>query len=151
MDNANNSLPLLPPTAAEVAQVIGREKTLLLAKSIRHRSLYVPKTLPESHWLRDIIGDEAAARLVAEFQGMQVPLAKCTRLAGAARNAKIYEMRARGASVPDISKYYGICESTIWTILYRQRGKRASPRRPSRSKHMAQDQTMPHSATPIAQ
>lgn len=109
----------LPPTAQVVAEVIGRDRTLVLARTVKFRSLYVPKRLPARHWLRDVLGDQPAEALVQEFQGMQLPLARCATVFKAERNRRVMSMREAGASVREIGLALGIPESTVWTVIYR--------------------------------
>ncbi len=111
----------LPPTAQVVAEVIGRDMTLRLARAVKFRSLYVPKYLPTRHWLRDVLGDQAAETLAHEFQGMQLPLARCSNVYRADRDRKILAMREQGQSAKDIACALDLKESTVWTVIYRKR------------------------------
>lgn len=113
---------VLPRTAQVVAEVIGSDSTLKLAHTCgRFRSFYVPKQLREGHWLRSVVGDEAAEALVAEFQGMQLPLAKCSRVAKAMRNDRIARMKRAGASASEIGRVLEMPASSVRTVLQRQR------------------------------
>jgi hypothetical protein len=81
----------LPGTLLEVAEVIGEEQALYLVQNWPkafvagkpgHRSLrvfvYVPKKLPESHALIDVLGREDAQRMVSVFGGEQLQLPNCS-------------------------------------------------------------------------
>lgn len=109
----------LPPTAQVVAEVIGRDATLRLARCVKFRSLFVPKSLPANHWLRDVLGDDAAERLSGEFPSMQLPLARCSNVYRADRDRRILAMREEGHSGEAIAKALGIPKSTVWTVVYR--------------------------------
>lgn len=110
----------LPPTAQVVADVIGREDTLRLARAVKFRSLYVPKQLPARHWLRDVLGDHTAELLAQEFQGMQLPLARCSNVYRADRDARIISMRENGQTAKEIARALNLKESTVWTVIYRK-------------------------------
>lgn len=110
----------LPPTAQVVAEVIGRDATLTLARCVKFRSLFVPKNLPPRHWLRDVIGDQAAERLSNEFPSMQLPLARCANVYRADRDRRILEMRANGIEPRRIAAQLNMPESTVRTVIYRK-------------------------------
>ena len=109
----------LPPTAQAVADVIGRDATLTLARSVKFRSLYIPKRLPAGHWLRDVLGDQAAEALAEEFQGMQLPLARCANVFREERDRRILNLKREGTPVKDIARTIGMPESTVWKVVYR--------------------------------
>ena len=116
----------LPPTAQVVADVIGRELTLRLARSVKFRSLYVPKRLPRVHWLRDVIGDDAAETLAEKFQGMQLPLARCANAARAARDSRILALADEGQSAAAIGRRLGTPARTVRNVLGRYRSGAAA-------------------------
>ena len=107
----------LPSTAQEVADVIGREATLTLARSVKHRCLYVPKTTQSRHsasgerscaWIERTIGIDLTAKLVKEFGGMQLPLARCACVIIAERRAKIRAAFEAGKTSREIALEHGI-------------------------------------------
>lgn len=111
----------LPPTAQVIADVIGRDATLALARAAKCRSVYIPQRLPRSHWLRSVVGENAAEMLSEEFPGITLPLAKCAGVVKAERNRIIAELSARGMKQREIGRRLGIPESTVQTVLYRMR------------------------------
>jgi DNA-binding NarL/FixJ family response regulator len=109
----------LPPTAQVIADIIGRERTLRLARAVRFRGVYIPADMPARHWLRAVVGDSAAEALSREFGGIQLPLAKCSNVYRAERDRRILAMRGQGQTVKTIARTLNLNESTVRTIIYR--------------------------------
>lgn len=109
----------LPPTAQVLAEVIGAEQTIRLARRAKNRSIYIPKKLTPWHWLRAVLGDDDAEKLSAEFPGMCLPLAKCHSVIVAERNRRIADSRAQGLSCRQIAERIGLPKNTVQTIAYR--------------------------------
>jgi hypothetical protein len=109
----------LPPTAQAVADVIGRDLTLKLAREVRFRSLYVPFKLDEHHWISRCIGYPAARRLQSEFVGMLLPLAKCRDIAISERNRRIVDAHIKGVTKAAIASLLGISVRTVQDVVMR--------------------------------
>lgn len=107
----------LPPTAQEVADIIGREATLALARKVKHRCLYVPKHMPPDYWIRREIGDELANKLQKIFAGEQVPLAKCKSIACEQRRIGIEAAFHEGKSVQEIALMFGLSTQHLYQNL----------------------------------
>lgn len=114
---------VLPPTAQVIADVIGRDKTLTLARATQCRSIYIPQRLNPAHWLVAVVGSEAAQKLIKEFPSCCLPLAKCSSVVKAERNKKIAELSAEGLTVAEIARRLGVNKNTVQTICYRMRFK----------------------------
>lgn len=117
----------LPPTVQAVADVIGMELALKLAREVRFRSLYVPFKLDEHHWISRCIGYPAALRLQAEFVGMLLPLANCRYYyrarALAERNRRIVDAHSKGIARADIAGLLGISLRTVQDVIQRAEKK----------------------------
>ncbi|GFM34042.1 hypothetical protein [Desulfovibrio subterraneus] len=107
----------LPETAQVVADIIGREGALALARACKCRSLYIPKRLPLDHWLRDVVGDAHAEALSKEFPGFILPMAKCANVIRAERDKRILSMRREGMSAATIAARIGVAERTVYTVV----------------------------------
>ncbi len=84
----------LPPTAQEVANVIGHEAALALALSSQNRNLYVPKgRLGSDSYLVATIGRERAELLQREFPGMLLPMATCRATKEALIREKMIQLK----------------------------------------------------------
>ncbi len=118
-----SSEPPLPPSAQVVAEVIGREKTLLLARTICHRHFYVPKVYPIGHWIPALVGRETAALLQHTFGGELVDLAKCTSLARAERNKEIVRDILAGDLLHTVAQRYRLTPRAISYVLEANRFK----------------------------
>ena len=111
----------LPITAQVIADVIGTEKALTLARATQCRSVYIPQRLNPDHWLVEVVGTDAAQKLIAEFPSCCLPLAKCSSVVKAKRNKRIAELSAQGLYPTEISRRLGVSRNTVKTILYRMR------------------------------
>ncbi len=61
-----------PPTfksaiLREIAEIIGADSTLKLAKAVGGTRVYIPATVHAGHWLTQTIGIDAAQKLAAHF------------------------------------------------------------------------------------
>jgi len=120
----------LPETAQVIAEVIGREMTLHLAKHLKYenlhharrgqcRLLYVPKIkkMTDDFWLVKIIGTENALKLQKEFGGCLLTLASCHETLIGERNYKICNGFKAGKSVTELSSLFGLSERSIYYIV----------------------------------
>lgn len=123
----------LPDTAQAIADVIGREATLHLAKHLRYdhlvtsrstcRLLYIPKKkrLTQDYWLVQVIGLDKATLMQEQFGGCLLSLAKCADTLRGERNAKIVNAYKAGKSVPEIAALFGLAQRTISDIVFNYR------------------------------
>ncbi len=123
----------LPDSAQAIADVIGREATLHLARNLPYnhiitnggtcRLLYIPKkkTLTNDYWLVKVIGLEKAKLLQEQFGGCLITLAKCADTLRGERNAKIVNAYKAGKSVGEIAALFGLAQRTIADIVYNSR------------------------------
>lgn len=120
----------LPNSVREIAEVLGREKTLYMigklprAKSKDHPSgmpiLYVPKSLKLDHELVKLLGWEDANKLVKAFGGEILQPAPCTSIIKAFRHKVIRDMAKRGMKQKLIAVQADVSTSMVAKIL---RGK----------------------------
>lgn len=106
----------LPRTVAELANVIGRDKALLLAGTCRG-SIYVPKKLREDHRLVQLLGDASAKALVKEFGGILLYVAKCAKLRADWRNQAVRKWAAQGVPHEALADLAGLTTRHIANIL----------------------------------
>ena len=99
-----NELSPLPPTAQEIADVIGRAATLAIAARATHRCVYVPKHEAPDHWIAQLIGAELFSKMQHVFAGEQLPLAKCSEIARHERNASVCAMYRDGRTINEIAR-----------------------------------------------
>jgi hypothetical protein len=95
----NSEIPL-PPTAQDIAEIIGEESALAIAFTTRHRCVYVPtdkpnKRLPSHSYLVRTIGEEKAKLLQRHFGGMLLPMATCHHTKQALIRAKIQQLKTQ--------------------------------------------------------
>ncbi len=114
----------LPPSAQEIADVIGRDRAMALIGKlppVPGRSwrvcLYVPKRIGPDHPLVHLAGWRDANLLVREFGGMILQPAKCGHLYRNHRILMVRTMRAAGASVAAIADLFDISQRQVFNIL----------------------------------
>ncbi|MFT6772656.1 MAG: hypothetical protein ACJA1L_000361 [Paracoccaceae bacterium] len=110
----------LPPSAQEIADVIGRDRALFLigqlpvsgARSWR-RVVYIPKRMPLDHPLVALMGWHDAEKLRRTFGGEILQPSNCNCVARAWRNRVICSMAADGDDVVAIAD---AVSSTVWVV-----------------------------------
>lgn len=101
-----------PQGLIDIAEVIGPECALLLARHVGGIASYVPKEPQSSHKLAPIIGLPALRMLAAEYGGMWLEVPKYA--AAKSKKAKIRRLLKDGASARETALQ---CDSTRrWVI-----------------------------------
>lgn len=115
-----NSEAQLPESVQEIADVIGRDKALILA-GMANGCMYVPqpRRMTTEHWIAQTIGHEAAVELSTEFPGFILKLATCRFVYTHWRNQRIWELHQNGVSNGDIAELFSITERHIRNIINR--------------------------------
>lgn len=115
---------LLPPSAQEIAEVIGREKTLRLIGSLPRTMtrpwrvcFYVPKVMPLDHWLVVLLGVRDAERMRYEFGGMILQPSSCSHLWRMHRNRGVHTMAAQGYTQAQLAECFELSDKHIRAIL----------------------------------
>jgi len=130
--------PELPYSAQVIADLIGREATLKLAKATKNRKLYVPVTMCaghdvvrcgrtskekrprctcRGHWIADVVGDEMAVALSKIFGGETLDLAPCYYVHAVERNREIRDAWIAGVSAPELMRVHGMSRRAIGYIV----------------------------------
>ena len=112
----------LPSTMQEIATVIGREATLLIAIKTPYRTIYIPKSPAPDHWIARLIGQERWAVMQREFSGIQLVVAKCSDIARAERDDEIRRGFKSGKTRAWLSIEYGLTPRRIRSILDASQG-----------------------------
>jgi hypothetical protein len=114
----------LPQSAQEIADVIGREKTLLLIGRLPRSpsrgwrvNLYVPKRMPLDHWLIELLGFEDAEKLRRMFGGEILQPSNCNHIARAFRNREVRRMAAEGLPAHQIAAVVDLTPRQVRNIL----------------------------------
>ncbi|WP_170181914.1 helix-turn-helix domain-containing protein [Phreatobacter stygius] len=112
----------LPPRLMEIAEAAGTKAALSLGVAYAGRRFYVPKRLGQQHPLTQLLGLEAARKLVSLFGGETVLIPPA--LAGEARRRReaIIRMSAAGASQTEIAHALGIDRTTVQRNQQKARG-----------------------------
>ncbi len=117
----------LPETAQVIADIIGRQPTLILASMCKHRKLYVPTSFRPDYWITRAIGEDLAKRLHREFRGISLDLARCHAIHIRERNAMIRRQYREGHSILDIIREHRMSLRAVRYVLagYDGRSKEA--------------------------
>jgi hypothetical protein len=99
----------LPPTLAKMAELAGLPAALAVAEAKGGREVYIPRRAPDSHWLVEAVGREAADKIGSHFgdQRLQLPLGPRKFYARARRRAA--ELLKGGASLNTVVDQTGVC------------------------------------------
>lgn len=117
----NNDTPppmpiCLPSSVSVLADVVGRDLALRLAAHYRDR-MYVPRRLRPGHPLISILGDEAAAKLVKEWGGINMRVANCSLATKGPRDDRIRELAAQGMDRGKIAMMFGLSRRMVEYII----------------------------------
>lgn len=110
----------LPPSVAEIANIIGREKALVLAGACKG-ALYVPKRLKDGHKLIGLIGEKSARELCKEWGGILLYIATCAKLRADWRNNAIRKWSAQGVCQEALAELAGLTVRHVANILSENR------------------------------
>lgn len=113
---ANDPHADLPPSVAEIADVLGRAKALTLAGACGG-VLYVPQRLTPDHKIVRIVGQEAGDKLVQVYGGCVVYLATCAKLRAGWRNDAIRKWAAQGVTRRALAELTGLTERQVLNVL----------------------------------
>lgn len=108
---------MLPPALREVADVIGLEPTLRLFERYAGWRVYVPAAASADCELANVIGLDAAQRLVAYAPMQYLWVPAWTEAVRARRAAEIHARRAAGERPEDLARAYGITVRHVYKIL----------------------------------
>lgn len=114
----------LPGCAQEIADVIGREKTLYLIGQLPRSTsrswrvvLYIPKRLPADHDLVKLLGWEDADKLRRHFGGEILQPSNCRVVYRKARNANARRMAAEGMPINQIADILDLTPRQVRNVL----------------------------------
>lgn len=114
----------LPPSLAEIAEVIGREKALLLVGSLpqsgsrpHRKCLYVPKRMPVDHWLVRQLGWDDAVKFQSAFSGMILQPSNARFWARGLRDDRILQLYRDGVPVAEIAEELGLSVYRVREII----------------------------------
>lgn len=114
----------LPPSAQEIADVIGRERTLTLIGKLPPSGsrpwrvcLYVPRRIGPDHPLVGLIGWRDANLLVREFGGMILQPSNCRLLSRQWRRRGIIMLHQQGLTAKQIAEQVEMSARQVANII----------------------------------
>lgn len=148
----------LPASVEEIAEVIGRERTLYLigqlprcyVKDSRKADvpkgglserviLYVPKTLKPDHYLVQILGWNDAQRMVRVFGGEMLCPANCRTVYQPHRDDGIRRMQADGVPITMIAEWFDMTERRVRQVLEIPQQDQMQPQNDNRANSITRD------------
>lgn len=122
-DTLPEPVTTLPPSVAQIAEVIGRSRALYLIGCIPptgRRSwrvcFYVPKVTRPDHWLVALLGWHDAAKLTSHFGGEILHTSNCRFMVKRFRDAEIRRMRRAGMQIDEIAQAVGLSVGRVQDI-----------------------------------
>ncbi|AGU50361.1 hypothetical protein VAPA_1c32750 [Variovorax paradoxus B4] len=133
-------MALLPGVAQEIADVIGRERTLFLIGQLpRHFggapgrkswrvTLYAPRVerLCDDHRLVIILGRADAEKICQHFGGETLQVANCSSVAAAFRNRELLKFAAAGVHRSELAVIFDLTERRVAQLVASATPKPAS-------------------------
>lgn len=119
MENAD-AIPHLPPFAQELVDLIGFEPTMALVRAFGGIPLRIPKRSSGGanyEAIAELVGQDAADKLVARYGGDRVKMPRCQRLMIVERWRRIIADSERGDTLNQIALRYRITERAVSKIL----------------------------------
>lgn len=114
------AIPHLPPFAQELVDLIGFEPTMALVRAFGGIPLSIPKRVSGGanyEAIAELVGQEAADKLVARYGGDRVKMPRCHRLLVVERWRRIIADAERGDTLNQIALRYRITERAVSMIL----------------------------------
>ena len=126
-DTLPEPVTTLPPSVAQIAEVIGRSRALYLIGRIPptgRRSwrvcFYVPKVINPDHWLVRTLGWHDAAKMAGQFGGEILHTSNCRFIVKRFRDAEIRRMRRAGMQLDEIAQAVELSVGRVQDIAVRQ-------------------------------
>lgn len=111
----------LPQSLQDIAEVIGLEKAIIISRLYGGKRLFVPiGHFPDSHPLRDLVGDQALKLLCQYFGGCLLEICKPDKAILADRDRDLISDRDAGETIPNLATKYGLTERWVRAILHRK-------------------------------
>ena len=120
----------LPMIMVEIAQVAGVEAAWALARACGGSTVYIPRAATPDHWLTQLVGMEAAAKICAHFRvantgsRILIPLAR-----HAHQRERLVKALEAGMSAPGAALAAGMHERTAYRARKRMAEDGVRPKR----------------------
>jgi hypothetical protein len=98
----------LPPQAQELVSLIGFSETIRLVELRPGVPVYIPKTLPEDHWLAVELGKKSAEILVKHYGGLTLSVPNCKLALVKIRQRMILKSRQEGHSQTETALLHNV-------------------------------------------
>lgn len=102
------------PLLNDIAEVAGVRAALLIGRDKACQRIYIPTPpLAPSHWLIQLVGDEAASLIGRRWGGNYLDIPPALGGQMRRRRRAITEMTKNGMSINQISRSLGVARSTV--------------------------------------
>lgn len=107
----------LPPTLKDLCDLLGLEAVIALAQKYGGTVMMLPRTLFNGCTLPEVIGAEAAAKLIHFRGGTRLYVAKLDEALRVNRNLQIVKLYSAGEGVKKLAREFSLSERHVWRIL----------------------------------
>ena len=112
------------PLLNRIADAAGERAALILGREKAGQQIYIPKKVPESHWLAQLIGLEPARQLADKLGDEKIVLPRSLDGQKRDRARAIAELRGKGYSLNKIVQMTGLARNTVRAHLDRLKDDR---------------------------
>lgn len=109
----NDDRRWMTPLLNRIADVAGLEAAIAIGRAKAGQQISIPKKSPPGHWLHDLVGADAAAKIVETFQDTKIIIPVTLTGAKRQRAEAIAQMAASGYSLNKIVQLTGLSRSTV--------------------------------------
>ncbi len=117
----------LPESVVDLVETVGLAAALKIVEARGGVRLCVPTQARRDHWLAQLIGVEAMQALVEIYSGEEIEIPRCESAMRAARELRIIEEHAEGASNAQLARRYGYTERGLRKLRRRVEAREDSP------------------------
>ena len=112
----SEQLPL-PGELEEIANLVGRQKALMIAGRYGGKSLGIPIDPKPNHKLTEVVGLEDAIKISKEFRGITLCIPRCEHILRAYRNRMIIRRYKAGESIEALALDFEVSTRLIQLTL----------------------------------
>lgn len=104
--------------------LIGEDSAARLIAEKGGLTIFIPKQIPQSHFLIDIVGENAVELLIQEYSGLYVTIPKM--LNNSSKKSMIIELWKKGLSVKSIAEDVSVSDRYVRQVVASVRGEAQS-------------------------
>ncbi|XPV77945.1 MAG: Mor transcription activator family protein [Desulfovibrio sp.] len=107
----------LSSSAQSLTDVIGFDNTSILVNACGKRSIYIPKTVANDHWLLKTLDTKTVHALVGEYASCIINLPSSNDLERTSRNTEIVFKKLNGEKTSSLARQYNLSRRQVRKII----------------------------------